>query len=258
MGCARDLTRLICYWLGDNDDSKHSNGLCRDSGSAAGAVAWQFAAMSGSVVLLNLAGAVALLLFATRMVRTGVERAYGDVLRLRLRGLLKNPILAVGAGAALAIALQSATAVALLVGSFVGSGIVGGTSGLLAALGADLGSAIVVKLLSFNLSLLVPLCLVGGTVLFMATSNRKWLQVGRILIGIGLLILSLRLIGEASHPLRDSEFCRSSSAIWQATRSPPLSWPPSSPGCSIPRSRRSCCSWRSQRAVSSRSSWARC
>jgi len=205
MGCARDLTRLICYWLGDNDDSKHSNGLCRDSGSAAGAVAWQFAAMSGSVVLLNLAGAVALLLFATRMVRTGVERAYGDVLRLRLRGLLKNPILAVGAGAALAIALQSATAVALLVGSFVGSGIVGGTSGLLAALGADLGSAIVVKLLSFNLSLLVPLCLVGGTVLFMATSNRKWLQVGRILIGIGLLILSLRLIGEASHPLRDSE-----------------------------------------------------
>ena len=37
--------------------------------------------MSGSLVLLHLAGAVALLLFATRMVRTGVERAYGDVLR---------------------------------------------------------------------------------------------------------------------------------------------------------------------------------
>lgn len=160
--------------------------------------------MSGSVVLLNLAGAVALLLFATRMVRTGVERAYGDFLRQKLRGILKNPLLAVGSGALLAICLQSATAVALLVGSFVGSGIVGGTAGLLAALGADLGSAIVVKLLSFNLSLLVPICLVAGTVLFMATEDRKWLQIGRILIGIGLLILSLRLIGEASHPLRDS------------------------------------------------------
>jgi phosphate:Na+ symporter len=161
--------------------------------------------VSGSLVLLNLAGAVALLLFATRQVRTGVERAYGDILRQKLRGILKNPVLAVGAGAALAIALQSATAVALLVGSFVGSGIVGGVSGLLAALGADLGSAIVVKLLSFDLSLLVPLCLVAGTVLFMTTSDRKWLQLGRILIGIGLLILSLRLIGEASHPLRDSK-----------------------------------------------------
>lgn len=161
--------------------------------------------MSGSVVLLNLAGAVALLLFATRMVRTGVERAYGDILRHKLRGILKNPIMAVGAGAALAIALQSATAVALLVGSFVGSGIVGGVSGLLAALGADLGSAIVVKLLSFDLSLLVPVALVTGTVLFMTTTDRKWLQLGRIFIGIGLLILSLRLIGEASHPLRDSK-----------------------------------------------------
>ena len=70
--------------------------------------------MSGSLVLLHLAGAVALLLFATRQVRTGVERAYGDVLRLRLRSILKNPLLAVGAGALLAICLQSATAVALL------------------------------------------------------------------------------------------------------------------------------------------------
>ena len=160
--------------------------------------------MTGSVVLLHLAGAVALLLFATRMVRTGVERAYGDVLRHRLRNLLRNPILAVGAGAALAIALQSATAVSLLVGSFAGAGIVGGTSGLITVLGADVGSSLVVKLLSFDLSLLVPVCLVAGTALFMATSRRDLLQLGRILIGVGLLILSLRMIGEASEPLRES------------------------------------------------------
>ena len=161
--------------------------------------------MSGSLVLLHLAGAVALLLFATRQVRTGVERAYGDVLRLRLRSILKNPLLAVGAGAALAICLQSATAVALIVGSFAGSGIVGGTAGLLAVLGADVGSSLVVKLLSFDLEVLTPICLVAGTALFMATSRRDLLQLGRILIGIGLLILSLRLIGEASEPLRQSQ-----------------------------------------------------
>jgi phosphate:Na+ symporter len=161
--------------------------------------------MSGSVVLLHLAGAVALLLFATRMVRTGVERAYGDVLRHRLRSVLRNPVLAILAGAALAICLQSATAVALLVGSFSGAGIVGGTSGLLAVLGADVGSALVVKLLSFDLSLLVPLCLAAGTAMFMATERRDWRQFGRILIGVGLLILSLRMIGEASEPLRHSQ-----------------------------------------------------
>jgi phosphate:Na+ symporter len=160
--------------------------------------------VTGSVVLLHLAGAVALLLWATRMVRTGVERAYGDVLRHRLRATLRNPALAVAAGAILAIALQSATAVSLLIGSFAGSGIVGGAAGLLAALGADVGSSLVVKMLSFDLSLLVPVCLVAGTTMFMTTERRDWRQLGRILVGIGLLILSLRMIGEASEPLRES------------------------------------------------------
>jgi phosphate:Na+ symporter len=82
--------------------------------------------MSGTLVLIHLAGAVALLLYATRMVRTGVERAYGDVLRRRLRATLRNPFAAILAGTGLAVALQSATAVSLLVGSFVASGIVGG------------------------------------------------------------------------------------------------------------------------------------
>ena len=160
--------------------------------------------MSGIVVLLNLAGAVALLLWATRMVRTGVERAYGDVLRNRLAPALKNPLLAVLGGALLAIALQSATAVSLLVASFSGAGVVGGTAGLLAVLGADLGSALVVKLLSFDLSILVPLTILAGTTMFLSTERRDWRQFGRILVGVGLLILSLRLIGEASEPLRES------------------------------------------------------
>jgi len=160
--------------------------------------------VSGSVVLINFAGAIALLLFATRMVRTGVERAYGDLLRQKLRGTMKNPVLAVLAGGALAIALQSSTAVTLLVGSFAGAGIVSGLAGQLAVRGAEVGSALVVKLLSFDLSLLVPLCIASGTFMFMATERRDWRQIGRILVGIGLLILSLDMIGQAAGPLRES------------------------------------------------------
>ncbi|AMS41501.1 MULTISPECIES: Na/Pi cotransporter family protein [Aminobacter] len=161
--------------------------------------------MSGSVVLLHLAGAVALLLFATRMVRTGVERAYGDVLRHKLRNTMRNPILAVLAGTALAIAFQSSTAVTLLVGSFAGAGIVSGIAGQLAVRGAEIGSALVIKILTFDLSLLVPLCLVAGTTMFLATDRRSWQQTGRILVGIGLLVLSLEMVGQASEPLRESK-----------------------------------------------------
>jgi phosphate:Na+ symporter len=161
--------------------------------------------VSGSFVLLHLAGAVALLLWATRMVRTGVERAYGDALRRRLRGTMENPLLAAGFGLALAVALQSSTAVTLLVGSFAGSGIVTGLSGILAVRGAEVGSALVVRILSFDLSLLVPVCLIAGTVIFLSTERREWRQVGRITVGIGLLILSLVMMGQATQPLRDSE-----------------------------------------------------
>ena len=75
--------------------------------------------MSGMVVFINLAGAVALLLWATRMVRTGIERAYGDVLREKLRLAIGNRVTAAIAGFFFAIALQSATAVALIVAGFV-------------------------------------------------------------------------------------------------------------------------------------------
>ncbi len=161
--------------------------------------------MNGSEILLHLAGAVALLLWATRMVRTGVERAYGERMRQSLRGVLHNPALAVLWGLMLSIALQSSTAVSLLVGSFVGSGIVSGIAGLMAVRGAEVGSALVVKILSFDLTLLVPLCLVAGTAIFMSTERSNWRQAGRILVGTGLLILSLEMTGQATEPLRNSE-----------------------------------------------------
>lgn len=160
--------------------------------------------MNGLIVLINLAGSVALLLWATRMVRTGVERAYGDKLKRSLRKVMGNPFLAAVFGLFMAVALQSSTAVTLLVSSFVSSGFVSGVAGLVAVRGAELGSALVVKILSFHLTLLVPLCLVIGTAIFMTTERREWRQLGRIIVGVGLLVLSLEMTGQATAPLRES------------------------------------------------------
>jgi hypothetical protein len=98
------------------------------------------------LLLLHLAAAVMLLLWAVRMVRTGMERALGAALRDGLRKAGSGVTGAAGAGMVLAILLQSATAVGLLSAGFVASGLLGGTTALAAMLGADLGSALVVKL----------------------------------------------------------------------------------------------------------------
>ncbi|GAA5106623.1 Na/Pi cotransporter family protein [Bartonella jaculi] len=160
--------------------------------------------MNGSLVLLHLAGAISLLLWATRMVRTGVERAYGDRLKYKMRHVISKPFFAVSFGLFTAMILQSSTAITLLVGSFVESGFVSGLAGLMAVRGGELGSALVVKILSYDLTIVVPLCLLIGTFIFMTTEKRNWRQIGRIIIGIGLLILSLQMISAATEPLRDS------------------------------------------------------
>lgn len=161
--------------------------------------------MSGSVVLLHLIGAVALLLWATRMVRSGVEEVFGERLKRSLRNRLQNPFLAATFGLALAIALQSSTAVTLLVGSFVASGYVSGLAGLMAVRGGELGSALIVKILSLDLTLLVPVCIAIGTTISMSTKREEWTKSGQIFVGLGLLILSLELTSSATAPLRESE-----------------------------------------------------
>lgn len=160
--------------------------------------------MHPSLVLLHLAGAVMLLLWAVRMVRTGVERASGPALRHALRRAGKGRVRAVLIGLVLAVGLQSSTAVALLATGFVASGILGGATGLALLLGADVGSALVVKILTFDLDWLVPVLLVVGGIMFLKFEGRKVRQVGRILLGIAFILLSLGMISTATEPLRTS------------------------------------------------------
>jgi phosphate:Na+ symporter len=159
---------------------------------------------SGSSLLLNLCGGIALLLWATRLVKTGVLRAFGD----RLRGILQNAtsdrFRACGLGAVVATALQSSTATALLLVSFTSRGLIALGPALAVMLGADIGSTLVVQLLSFDLKAFVPVLLIGGVAAFMLSDNSTVTQTGRIVIGLALMILSLGMIVGASGALRDN------------------------------------------------------
>lgn len=155
-------------------------------------------------ILLQLAGAIMLLLWAVRMVRTGVERAHGAVLREALRGATKGRLKAATAGTLLAILLQSATAVAVLAAGFAATGVLTVSGGLAVMLGADVGSALVVQALSFDLSWLVPLLLFFGATMFLKFEARIVKQTGRTLLGIAFILISLRMVGDATAPMRHS------------------------------------------------------
>lgn len=160
--------------------------------------------MHFSLILLHLAGATMLLLYAVHMVRTGMERAHGATLRRLLGEAKRGKLKAAGGGAAMAIMLQSSTAVAMLACGFAASGVLALPIGLSLLLGADLGSALVVRVLSFDLGWLVPAGLFAGGVMHLKLSGRKAKETGRMVLGVGFVLLSLKLIGEATHPLRAS------------------------------------------------------
>ncbi len=164
---------------------------------------------SPAIVILNLAAAAALLIWAVRFVRTGFERAFGGHFRHWLRRSTGNRFAAAATGAMAAILLQSSTAVAMLLAGFMAAGSIGSITGLAIILGADLGSAIAVQILNSRISALAPLLLLVGVLFFLRSPRRNLRQIGRILIGLALIFISLDLIRTAGAPLSDSGAARS-------------------------------------------------
>jgi len=153
------------------------------------------------IFLLNLAGAVALLIWAVRLLRTGVERGFSNPLQKWLRHSAKHRLLSVFSGIGTALALQSATAVALLAASFSSKGFLNPASGLAMLLGADFGSAIAAQLLLVKQQFLTPLLILLGVMLFLRNKTGKYRQTGRIFIGLGLIFVALDLLRSATDPL---------------------------------------------------------
>jgi len=153
--------------------------------------------------VVQLAGATMLLLYAVRMVRTGIERAYGASFRRLVTGA-GNPVSAAASGLFLAVIMQSSAAVALLVAGFAGTGALSLAAGLPIVLGADLGSALLIQILSFRLEWLIPVLLTIGGAVFIKSDSRKLKQAGRIILGIAFILISLRFLRETMEPIRDS------------------------------------------------------
>src|SRR5215471_10957709 len=110
----------------------------------------------GSIVLLDLVGGVALLLWGLHMVHSGIVRAYGSDLRRFLGKALSNRFLAFLAGLLVTTLLQSSTATGLMTASFVTEGAVNLVPGLAIMLGANVGTTLIVQVLSFDVSAVAP------------------------------------------------------------------------------------------------------
>ncbi|MEO4048022.1 Na/Pi cotransporter family protein [Pseudomonas sp. CAU 1711] len=156
------------------------------------------------LTLLNLLSAIALLVWGTHIVRTGILRVYGSQLRRVLSHSVRRRPQAFIAGIGVTALVQSSNATALLVTSFVAQGLMALPPALAIMLGADVGTALMARVLTFDLSWLSPLLIFLGVILFLSRKQSRAGQVGRVAIGLGLLLLALELIVEAARPIAES------------------------------------------------------
>jgi phosphate:Na+ symporter len=160
--------------------------------------------MVGSDLLLTLLGAVALLLWGVRMVRTGLTRAFGATLRMMIGRASRGRFHAFGAGLLVTIVLQSSTATSILLSSFAGRGLIALPAALAVLLGAAVGSTIIVQAFSLDIRWLWSGCLFAGFVVFSMSSGERSRNAGRIFIGLGLMLLALTELATVSAALRES------------------------------------------------------
>lgn len=147
--------------------------------------------MSFTIPMISLAGAIALLLWGTHMVQTGIQRAFGANLRAILGGALRDRFRAFLAGIGVTALLQSSTATGLMIAGFAAGGMVELVPALAVMLGANVGTTLIVQALSFDVSALSPASILVGVMLFRRDSSTWAHDLGRVFIGLGLMLLAL-------------------------------------------------------------------
>ncbi|WP_282119893.1 Na/Pi cotransporter family protein [Ruegeria atlantica] len=155
--------------------------------------------------LIEIFAATMLLLFAVRLVRTGIERRFGALFQSILTRH-SNSFVAGGAGMVLATILQSSAAVTVLLTGFAAAGMVTFGMALAGVLGADLGAALVIQVLSYDLGWLQPALLALGGWLYLKSERSNVRLMGRIVLGVAFILISLQFLREAVDPIRESAF----------------------------------------------------
>lgn len=175
--------------------------------------------MSGTLVLLEIAGDVALLLWGTHMVTTGVLRGYGTDLRRWLGKHLNNRASAFAFGLVVTALLQSSTATSLMATSFAASGFLDLTPGLVVMLGANVGTTLVAQALSFDVAAFAPILILIGFAIHRRSDDVRWKNIGRVGIGLGLMLLALSLLVHAMAPVENAASLR---AVLQSLTGEPV------------------------------------
>ena len=166
--------------------------------------------------LFTLCGGLAFFLYGMTTMSKSLEKMAGGKLERLLKVMTSNPIKSLLLGAGITIAVQSSSAVTVMLVGLVNSGVMelGQTIGVI--MGSNVGTTLTAWILSLagieseNILLKLlkpenfsPVIALVGIILIMASKKQRRRDIGRIMIGFAILMYGMELMKDAVSPLAD-------------------------------------------------------
>jgi len=157
------------------------------------------------MLVIGLLGGLGLFLLGMKMLSDGMQQAAGDNMRSLLSKLTHNRFLAVAVGAFVTMVIQSSSATSVMLVSFVQSGLMKFAQTLGIILGADIGTTVTAQLIAFKLTDYSLLMIGIGFGIQFFSKKGKLRNIGKTILGFGILFFGMHIMSESMYPLRSYE-----------------------------------------------------
>lgn len=167
--------------------------------------------------VFSLLGGLAFFLYGMTVMSTGLEKMAGGRLEKTLKKMTSNPFKSLALGAGITIAIQSSSAMTVMLVGLVNSGIMQLEQTVGVIFGSNIGTTLTAWILSLagiegdNIWIKMlkpesfsPVVALIGIVLIMISKNDRKKDLGSIFIGFSVLMFGMTLMGDAVEPLAES------------------------------------------------------
>ncbi len=154
------------------------------------------------IVILKLTGALAVFLFAMKLMSEGLQKIAGSKMRSVLKHITGNPLSGILTGTAVTAAIQSSSATTVMVVGFVNAGLLSLAGAVAVIMGANIGTTVTAWIITlFGLGdnaggFSLPMLLAAISLFFIFSGRDKMKSIGQTIIGLALLLVGMELLQE--------------------------------------------------------------
>jgi len=159
-------------------------------------------------VIFGLLGGLGLFLFGMKIMSEGLQKVAGDRMRKILGALTNNRIIGTLVGLGVTTIIQSSSATTVMVVGFVNAGLMSLMQAIGVVLGANIGTTVTAQLIAFKITKFALPAIGIGTALKLFSRSKKWMYIGEVILGFGILFFGMQVMKDAFGPIKGSEELR--------------------------------------------------